>query len=333
MERIDRVRASVGCELDHMSWRLREDPDAVGVAASVIEESTGIPAAHVEKDFWVTEALRAAAKRAASEENTIVFKGGTSLSKAHRLIRRFSEDIDLLVVVPGDSKDAADRCLKSITAAVGEVLGVEGALDADTATRGRKRTTSFKYPARHRHGGLRPGVVLELGARGGMLPAEAMAIGSLIAEHGGSVGLDVGFEEVDPFEIRVLHTARTLVEKLMILHHAAVLGDKAERVRLVRHYYDVWCLLSDASTLLALTEWPCDALAREVEIFTIAAGLETSPRPAGGFGVSPAFSGRTRAVREAYQRQVLDQLVWGPAEEKPTLDECCDLVVATGACL
>ena len=316
-----------------MTWRLREDPDAVGVAASVIEENTGIPAAHVEKDFWVTEALRAAAARAASEETTIVFKGGTSLSKAHRLIRRFSEDIDLLVVVPGDSKDAADRCLKSITSAVGEAIGVEGALDTGTATRGRKRTTSFEYPAKHHHGDVRPGVLLELGARGGMLPADAMAIGSLVAEHGGRAGLDVEFEEADPFNIRVLHTVRTLVEKLMILHHAAVLGDKAERVRLVRHYYDVWCLLNDASTLSALKAWPCDALAREVETFTAAAGMEASPRPVGGFGVSPAFSARTRAVRDAYQRQVLDQLVWGPAEEKPTLDECCDLVVATGASL
>lgn len=63
-----------------MRWRLREDPDAVGVAASTIEESTGIPAAHVEKDFWVTEALRAAAAQAASEETTIVFKGGTGPS-------------------------------------------------------------------------------------------------------------------------------------------------------------------------------------------------------------------------------------------------------------
>lgn len=144
-----------------MTWRLREDPEAVGVAASAIEDSTGIPAAHVEKDFWVTEALRAAAERAASEGTTIVFKGGTSLSKAHRLIRRFSEDIDLLVVVPGDSKDAADRCLKAITAAVGDALGAEGAVDTATATTGRKRTTNFEYPIRHRHGGLRPGVITD----------------------------------------------------------------------------------------------------------------------------------------------------------------------------
>ena len=72
MERSDRIHTTVGYELDHMKWRLREDPHAVGVAASMIEESTNIPAAHVEKDFWVTEALRSAAARAASEETPTV---------------------------------------------------------------------------------------------------------------------------------------------------------------------------------------------------------------------------------------------------------------------
>ncbi len=105
-----------------MSWRLSEEPDAVGVAAALIEESRGIPAAHVEKDFWVTEVLRAMAEQAQRRGITIVFKGGTSLSKAHRLIRRFSEDIDVLVVVPGHSNAAADRCLREFAAAAGNGL-------------------------------------------------------------------------------------------------------------------------------------------------------------------------------------------------------------------
>ncbi len=160
-----------------------------------------------------------------------------------------------------------------------------------------------------------------------------MAIRSLIAEHGPAAGLPIDFEEASPFEVRVLHPSRTLVEKLMILHHAAVMGDRAERVRLARHYYDVWCLLKHQPTLDGFGEWPCDALAKEVLAHTKDAGLETSPRPAAGFASSPAFSERTRAVREAFQGQVLDQLVWGPPEEKPSLDECCDLVQEMGSAL
>jgi hypothetical protein len=57
----------------------------------------GIGPAAVEKDYWVSEALRALA---GGYGDDFVFKGGTSLSKGHRLIGRFSEDIDVLVI-PG----------------------------------------------------------------------------------------------------------------------------------------------------------------------------------------------------------------------------------------
>ena len=124
---------------------------------------------HLEKDFWVTEVLRAVAVYGTSESTTIVFKGGTSLSKAHRLIRRFSEDVDLIVVTPGESKGAADRTLKGIATAVETAIGVAGVVDARSATKGRKRTVSYDYPGQHHTSGLRRGVLLELGARGGTL--------------------------------------------------------------------------------------------------------------------------------------------------------------------
>lgn len=47
----------------------------------------------VEKDFWVMIALNAIFKTKYAPH--LVFKGGTSLSKAWGLIQRFSEDIDL----------------------------------------------------------------------------------------------------------------------------------------------------------------------------------------------------------------------------------------------
>ena len=70
------------------------------------------------------------------------------------------------------------------------------------------------------------------------------------------------FIEAEGFKVRVLHPTRTLVEKLMILHHAAVEEVKTERVRLVRHYHDVWCLLRDEATVQGFEDWPCDALAK-----------------------------------------------------------------------
>ena len=55
----------------------------------------GLPAFAIEKDAWVTLVLR---MLFTSEiKPFIVFKGGTSLSKAYNIIERFSEDIDLVV--------------------------------------------------------------------------------------------------------------------------------------------------------------------------------------------------------------------------------------------
>lgn len=48
--------------------------------------------AAVEKDFWVCWILKQLFD--SSLRDTIIFKGGTSLSKIFHLIKRFSEDID-----------------------------------------------------------------------------------------------------------------------------------------------------------------------------------------------------------------------------------------------
>lgn len=56
---------------------------------------------HVEKDFWVCLVLDALFNQRPEEHPRLLFKGGTSLSKAFDLIKRFSEDIDLVVFRDG----------------------------------------------------------------------------------------------------------------------------------------------------------------------------------------------------------------------------------------
>ena len=51
----------------------------------------------IEKDYWVTFSLKNLVN--SKYAKSVVFKGGTSLSKAHKIIQRFSEDIDLAVIV------------------------------------------------------------------------------------------------------------------------------------------------------------------------------------------------------------------------------------------
>lgn len=63
--------------------------DVLGIAA----DKSGRPAHLLEKDAWVVWALSALYGSALGGH--LVFKGGTSLSKAYGVIRRFSEDVDL----------------------------------------------------------------------------------------------------------------------------------------------------------------------------------------------------------------------------------------------
>jgi len=58
--------------------------------------SLGLPATSIEKDWWVTAVLEVLFTND-TVSPWITFKGGTSLSKAFKLIQRFSEDIDLVI--------------------------------------------------------------------------------------------------------------------------------------------------------------------------------------------------------------------------------------------
>lgn len=74
-----------------------------------------IDAGIVEKDYYVTLML----KEITQNVPDLVFKGGTSLSKCHKVINRFSEDIDLTIeydIKPSESRRKSLK--KSIVAAI-----------------------------------------------------------------------------------------------------------------------------------------------------------------------------------------------------------------------
>lgn len=147
-----------------MTWHLRESPTTLAAGTARVAEATDIPTAHVEKDFWITEVLCGIAKCTMETGISTVLKGGTSLSKAFNLIRRFSEDVDVIVITPGHSTGQDDRCLKSFVTAVETSIGLKATIDGRTATRGIKRTARLRYPTNTETGALQQGVILELGA-------------------------------------------------------------------------------------------------------------------------------------------------------------------------
>lgn len=68
-------------------------PDDQREVLEQVRQTTGRPTHLLEKDVWVVWALGALFESPLAADLT--FKGGTSLSKAYKIIERFSEDIDL----------------------------------------------------------------------------------------------------------------------------------------------------------------------------------------------------------------------------------------------
>ena len=76
----------------------------------------GLREAIIEKDYYVTEALRIIETAAGAK---VIFKGGTSLSKAYGCVERFSEDVDILVLQQGRGRSALERRTRAAIAPLG----------------------------------------------------------------------------------------------------------------------------------------------------------------------------------------------------------------------
>lgn len=312
---------------------LRDNSELLFAAIAQTSDISGVPRDHVEKDFWLTECLRGLTSYGSIHDIPILFKGGTSLSKAFGLIQRFSEDADMVVVFGEMSKAAADRHLKGFVAAAEQATELTAEVDPTTSDTGVTRDVFLTYPGGSATPLVLPRVKIELHTVGGVKPYERRDLRSILAEHwsqieGAPPATD--FAELEPFPADVVAPCRTLVEKLVLLHEAHTRdgGSASQRkVQTVRHFYDVWCLLQDESILDQLARENVQMLARDVVTYSQVAAYRTAPRPPAGFAVSPAFSTiPTRAVGDAYER-TLATLVW-PNSPSPTLADCQAAVVA-----
>lgn len=234
--------------------RLREHPDDLFALVGQASEALGLPLEFVEKDFWIIELLRSVARPV--DDAYVVFKGGTSLSKAFGLIERFSEDVDVLVVVTRAytkdfGKGSVDKILKLICSRSGEDLGVgEGDQALEGSGKGEHRNVRYRYPTPVAASVVQPGVLLEMGVRGGPDPSSRRTIRSFVSQHAtGSLGLpETEYDELTAVDIEVLNPERTLFEKLAILHHLASNYPQSEdELRgAARHLYDTYKLLTDS---------------------------------------------------------------------------------------
>ncbi len=215
---------------------------------------TTIPAHAIEKDWWVVQTLSLIFELDVAKH--LVFKGGTSLSKAWKIIDRFSEDIDL----------AIDR----------EFLGFKGDLTKKQRTELRKKAGNYtsdifynKLKAKFAEKGfsnvqlklvettesdqdpriievyypyvadytayIAPKVQVEIGCRSLREPFSIQEFGSLIDENYPN----------QPFtsasiKVPTVNPERTFLEKIFLLHEEFQRPEEKIRVnRLSRHLYDV----------------------------------------------------------------------------------------------
>lgn len=246
----------------------------------------GVADTIIEKDFWVCWTLRRLFGLPKGTTATLVFKGGTSLSKAFGAIRRFSEDIDLsfdraelgytgdrdpemegisrkraarlIDDLVGDvERHIAEKLLPTLRTAIVEQLGEpsngEWTLEIDA---GDAQTVNFHYPtvlpATEYEGMayITPRVKLELGARGDPWPTEEKIIRPYAANDYPDF-----FEEPDT-SVTVLSARRTFWEKATALHAEAHRpADSPTPQYFSRHYYDLAMLLDTDEGKAAATDF------------------------------------------------------------------------------
>ena len=223
--------------------KLHQSSDLYDELIQATATDRGIPAIYVEKDYWVTHVL----KRLSESEfrEAVVFKGGTSLSKAHGIIERFSEDIDLALRVGDDVGDAKRRTLmRAIEAAASKDLTYQKGHPQESK-HGRFRKTAYAFPPRSdvaALGQVSDVLLMELNSFANPEPSASMPITSLIHDFLVDIGRTdlIGQHELGPFPVMVLRVERTLCEKIMGLVRAGHEADPlAEFRRRIRHVYDI----------------------------------------------------------------------------------------------
>lgn len=233
-------------------------PDSTKVNAyTQISEKTGITVGAVEKDWWVVQVLATIFEM--SVGRNLVFKGGTSLSKAWNLISRFSEDVDL-AIDPKFLGFKGELKKKEITA-LRKVANQYLSNTFYSELKGRMAEKGFTnitwdiintqesdqdpkiillyYPNVIESAGyIQPKVQIEIGCRSLREPLKIVAFNTLVDEYYPQASF-----AMPAIQIPTVLPERTFLEKIFLLHEEFSKPTKSIRVeRLSRHLYDVYQL-------------------------------------------------------------------------------------------
>jgi predicted nucleotidyltransferase component of viral defense system len=220
---------------------LHESPQELKDAIEATAGHLNLRPVFVEKDYWVTYVLRNLAL--SGYVDNIVFKGGTSLSKAYNCIKRFSEDIDLAVLSPADySAGRLKALLKEVTNEITRGLNYLPN-HPDEKKFGRNRTTVYAYNKvleEKNFGVVSENIQVEINCLANPVPHTTLPIQCYIAQFLKETGKDQLIEEygLQSFTIKVLSLQRTYFEKVLSINRLSYEGIDSVRKK-VRHFYDI----------------------------------------------------------------------------------------------
>lgn len=228
--------------------KLHENKELFQDAITATSQQKGIPEIYIEKDYWVTLALHAIFNNEIGKET--VFKGGTALSKCNQLIDRFSEDIDLVVLrKDGETNNQLKSKIKKISKCVTKVIP-EIKVDGITHKMGMIRKTAHSYEKSFDgdFGQVRDNIIVESTWLGHFEPYTTGTVSSYIYE----MMLKTNQQDIinqygmNPFDVLILRTERTLCEKLMsLVRFSQTEQPITDLSNKIRHTYDIHMMLKD----------------------------------------------------------------------------------------
>ena len=327
---------------DFFQLSVDERLDALNAAA----DASGLPPHLLEKDIWVVWALRHLFSGPYAEQ--LVFKGGTSLSKAYGVIRRFSEDVDLtydIRAIAGDLVGDADtplpatksqekRWSKEIRVRLADWVSTEivPRLQRDleqsnlpATVRAEGDTIFIEYtPLSTGTGYVAPAVRLEFGARSTGEPNEQRTVHCDAAAY----LPDVEFPTATP---QVMRAERTFWEKSTAIHVFCAQGEFRGGDRFARHWHDITRLDSAGFVDAALADKAlASAVADHKSIFfsekdTQGETIDYHAAVAGELQLVPD-DGALAKLQLDYQHMIDDGLFLDDAEPFETLMEHCRVI-------
>lgn len=308
---------------------LHKDQEAFSELLQATAESVGLPQVYVEKDYWVTKALKHLAQ--SPHASSVVFKGGTSLSKAYRLIDRFSEDIDLALWLEDATDNQRKKLIKEIEISVSE--GLRYIENDDRESKGsRFRRTVYEYPRLTDElvfGQASPQLLIEVNTFTKPEPFEQRELQSLVADY--LIKTDqatiIAQYELASFLINVLSVKRTLIEKILGVIKDSYSDQPIVKLsNRIRHLYDICLILRHDEYRNFFTSGECTHLFKdciEDEIKSFGDPHNNFQKP---LIEAPIFSNfeKWRPSLEATYDSIFSNLVYG---NLPAMDEVMNTLI------